>query len=45
MELNSRGDLFKIELPKVFIPDIIKKNYQPYIDRVYNILYKGIKGP
>lgn len=31
MILQNRNDLFKVELPKIFIPDEIKKRYEPYI--------------
>lgn len=28
---QAREDLFKVELPKIFIPDVIKKRYEPYL--------------
>ena len=31
---NSRSDLFLVELPKVFIPEHIKKLYKPYVFRM-----------
>jgi hypothetical protein len=34
MILNNRNDLFKIELPRIFIPDFIKKRYEPYVFRM-----------
>jgi len=36
--LNSRSDLFRVELPKIFIPDNIKKKYSPYIHRLPTII-------
>jgi len=34
MILQNRNDLFKVELPKTFIPDEIKNRYLPYIQRM-----------
>jgi len=34
MILNNRNDLFKVELPKIFIPESIKKRYEPYVFRL-----------
>ncbi len=34
MILQNRNDLFKIELPRVFIPKDIKARYEPYIFRM-----------
>jgi hypothetical protein len=34
MILQNRNDLFKIELPRVFIPDDVKSRYSPYIHRM-----------
>ena len=34
MIANSRSDLFNVELPKVFIPEHIKKLYNPYVFRM-----------
>lgn len=34
MILNNRNDLFKIEFPRIFIPDNIKERYAPYIFRM-----------
>jgi hypothetical protein len=34
MILQNRNDLFKVELPKVFIPDHIKARYAPYLFRM-----------
>jgi hypothetical protein len=34
MILQNRNDLFKVELPKTFIPEEIKQRYLPYIHRM-----------
>ena len=34
MILKNRNDLFKIELPRVFIPGEVKERYMPYINRM-----------
>jgi len=34
MFLNARSDLFKVEFPRNFIPDSIKKKYEPYVFRM-----------
>ena len=34
MILQNRNDLFKVELPKVFIPKEIKERYSPYVFRM-----------
>lgn len=34
MVLQNRNDLFKVELPKVFIPKDIKERYIPYVFRM-----------
>jgi hypothetical protein len=34
MILQNRNDLFKIELPRVFIPTDIKERYSPYVFRM-----------
>lgn len=34
MILQSRNDLFKIELPRIFIPKDIKERYEPYLLRM-----------
>ena len=34
MILQNRNDLFKVELPRIFIPEEIKKRYEPYIFRM-----------
>jgi hypothetical protein len=34
MILQNRNDLFKIELPRVFIPKDVKERYQPYLFRM-----------
>ena len=34
MTLSNRNDLFKIELPRIFVPISIKDRYKPYIFRM-----------
>ena len=34
MILQNRNDLFKIELPRVFIPKDVKERYEPYLYRM-----------
>ncbi len=34
MFLNARSDLFKVEFPRNFIPESIKKKYEPYVFRM-----------
>jgi len=34
MILQNRNDLFKLEIPRVFIPDEIKERYLPYIQKM-----------
>lgn len=34
MILENRNDLFKVEIPKIFIPKEIKERYKPYLDRM-----------
>ncbi len=34
MILQNRNDLFKIELPRVFVPEEIKQRYEPYLHRM-----------
>lgn len=34
MILQNRNDLFKVEIPKIFIPKEIKKRYEPYLFRM-----------
>ena len=38
MILDSRSDLFRVEIPKVFLPDFIKNKYSPYIHRMPTII-------
>lgn len=34
MILQNRNDLFKIELPRIFVPQEVKDRYQPYLYRM-----------
>jgi len=34
MILQNRNDLFKVEIPKIFIPQEIKDRYKPYLERM-----------
>jgi len=34
MILQNRNDLFKIELPRIFVPKEVKERYQPYLFRM-----------
>lgn len=34
MILQNRNDLFKIELPRIFVPKEIKQRYEPYLHRM-----------